>query len=509
MQATDGFPGDDFGVVVAADGDWFAVRSRLGTYVYRDLGSGPVLEVQFPSPEIQPNPGLSDSLSLKGDLMAAGYPQGDGPTPKQAPRGTVHIYRRANGLWAFEQELVSSDTVLGTNFGDAVDVDGDTLIVGAPRTTKIIDLPGGQQNAFTEGAAFIFERVGGVWTEITKLIPPDDPQDTVRFGNAVAIEGDFMVIGAFFDEPVTFQSGSAYIYRRIAGSWVFQEKLIAPTPIGGAQFGRSVSIHSGRLAIGAPRDLGTSDSSGKVYLYDLKPSGVELVQQLVPSSTVFGDNFGQDVALYGDRLVVGACYADSSVQDSGSVHVFDAVNGIWIPGPILESPQSIQAELSGWSVAVNDAGIYSGMLIAYGGQTGPAGSVRSWVGNNALNCKPQTYGQLEGASFDLTVTPVPAFLGQDWLLFAGPVTPVPFAYLLFGPQPNFLPVEGSAVLVDPGTYFLAPMGVVLGSYASNIPIPANLPELNGKTFYAQVGTLTDLVSPQLVLSPGLAVTLCP
>ena len=509
LVASDLAPGDDFGVMVAADGDVILARSRSAAYVFREQGGVYQFEQQLPSPEIQDNPGLGDSIAVQGDLIAVGYPQGDGEVVLEAPKGTVHLYRFDGSGWNFEDELISSDDSLGTNFGDAVDIDGDTLIVGAPTTIKIVDLGAGQQSAFAQGSAFVFERQNDVWVETQHLVVPDDAQVGLRYGNSVGIDGEYLAVGAFFDKPVDFQTGSVYLFRRVAGVWTFLEKLTAPDPVIGAQYGRAVSVDGDRLVVGAPRADGPAQGSGKAYLYDLSPAGAELVQQFAPANTSFGDSFGIDVDLQGADLVVGACYTDSAQLDTGALFHFEQFNGIWLESQKLESTQSALAELFGWNVTVTKLGVAGGMLRDYGAQIGGHGEVRLFQPDGSFPCTPSFYGQVEGVQYDLSMTPSPAPIGQSWNSFIAPVTELPFAFLMVGPEPGFIPVEDTAVLVDPTTYTLFTVPQFLDSYFASLPIPAGNPALVGKTFYVQAGTVESLVNGGLALTPGLKLTLCP
>lgn len=509
LAASDLAPGDDFGVMVAADGDVILARSRSAAYVFREQSGVYQFEQQFPSPEIQDNPGLGDSIAVHNDLIAVGYPQGDGEVVLEAPKGSVHLYRFDGLSWTFEDELISSDDALGTNFGDAVDIDGNTMIIGAPTTIKIVDLGGGQQSAFAQGSAFVFERQNGVWVETQHLPVPDDAQVGLRYGNAVGIDGDYLAVGAFFDKPVAFQTGSVYLFRKIAGLWTFLEKLTAPDPVIGAQYGRAVSVDGDRLVVGAPRADGPALGSGKAYLYDLSPAGADLVHQFAPESTSFGDSFGIDVDLQSADLVVGACYTDSSQLDTGALFHYQYVNGVWLESQKLESTQSSVAELLGWNVAVTKLGVAGGMLRNYGAQVGGPGEVRLFQPDGSFPCTPSYYGQVEGLQYDLTLSPSPAVLGQTWNSFVGQATEVPFAFLMVGPAPALIPVEDTAVLVDPTTYTLFTIPQFLDTYFVSLPIPADNPALVGKTFYLQAGTIESLANGGLALTPGLKLTLCP
>jgi len=177
-------------------------------------------------------------------------------------------------------------------------------------------------------------------SEVDKLVAPD-ADDSTSFGNAVAIDGDWMVVGAHEAYPDCLgpcDQGSAYLFRRIGGVWRPDMFLMGFDVDRNDFFGDAVAVSGDLVAIGAPNyDLGghrsegeseggdEDDHFGAVYLFE---GGME-VAKLEPSDAVRHDNFGLSLALAGDTLFVGSA---GPLLDMGSVYVFerDPMTGEWI-----------------------------------------------------------------------------------------------------------------------------------------------------------------------------------
>jgi hypothetical protein len=109
-------------------------------------------------------------------------------------------------VWTQQQKLVASDADADDLFGVSVGVKGDdTVVVGAQDHET-----GAGQNV---GSAYVFGRVGTVWSEHRQLLAPDGGAFD-NFGAAVSVAGDTVVIGAPFDDtPGGADAGSAHVFR--------------------------------------------------------------------------------------------------------------------------------------------------------------------------------------------------------------------------------------------------------------------------------------------------------
>jgi hypothetical protein len=104
------------------------------------------------------------------------------------------------------------------------------------------------------GAAYVFQRVGAVWTEMTKLMPSDNLAKGI-FGTAVSLRAGAVAIGApgltSLQTATPTTDGSVYVYHGAAAVWVEDNKIEMTTPTADAQFGRSVAIDDDYVYIGS------------------------------------------------------------------------------------------------------------------------------------------------------------------------------------------------------------------------------------------------------------------
>ncbi|MEW6747546.1 MAG: FG-GAP repeat protein [Planctomycetota bacterium] len=185
-------------------------------------------------------------------------------------------------------------------FGESVDIDGDTAVVGVPSSAS-------------GGRAFVFERRSGWWAS-TAILVASDVQPGDRFGEASAIDGDVIAIGA--PDRGNRKSGGVYIFRRDESGWL-QEALLEPlgsgTDLRDAHFGQSVDLEASRLVVGAP---GTYRKAVYTYEYD------GATWNLVAFNEDDAWRFGKAVRLAGDTLFVGSDASFSDADLSGAVHIF-------------------------------------------------------------------------------------------------------------------------------------------------------------------------------------------
>jgi hypothetical protein len=128
---------------------------------------------------------------------------------------------RAQGICEFQESaaLAASDAGVGDHFEEAVAIDGEWFIVGAPFQD------GAGSNS---GAAYLYryDPTGPSWVEHTRLLAPD-PGGYACFGSAVAIEGDRCAVGAKWDSESAPGAGAVYVFRRMEDAWSFDAKLLA------------------------------------------------------------------------------------------------------------------------------------------------------------------------------------------------------------------------------------------------------------------------------------------
>jgi len=182
--------------------------------------------------------------------------------------GAAYVFYRDQGgadNWGQVVKLTASDAEAGDEFGSSVAIDGDYVVSGAI----------GEDSGGTDrGAAYIFYRnQGGTdnWGEVLKLTA-SDPEDQDAFGGSVAIDGEFVVVGAFYEDGDEKNNrGAAYIYGRNSGGqdvWGQVIKILASDAGDGDNFGFSVAIEGNFVVIAVPYEEteGNTDR-GAVYIF--------------------------------------------------------------------------------------------------------------------------------------------------------------------------------------------------------------------------------------------------
>jgi hypothetical protein len=194
------------------------------------------------------------------------------------------------------------------------------------------------------GQAYIFHWDGSAWTE-QALLTGSDITGGNSFGRAVAMSGDSVIIGAY---------NAAYVFHRTGSSWVEEAKLTSPAATPG-MFGSSVALDGDVAILGDPSPGHHTTHPGEAYVFQRTGTAWGLQSPtLAAHDATPGDHFGHSVAISGSYLVIGAPDANSGGVDCGGVYVFRR-DGSWQPHSKLE-PVAPLHEVKGFggSVALND-----------------------------------------------------------------------------------------------------------------------------------------------------------
>ncbi|MEZ6018295.1 MAG: FG-GAP repeat protein [Planctomycetota bacterium] len=250
-------------------------------------------------------------------------------------------------------------------YGTACSVQGTRAIVGAPQDAGGSMCPTG---AGSGGSATIHELIGGEWTVTATLTSPN-PECEGRFGYDVSIVGEFAAVGApFEDVGGVSDAGRVYIFRRINGVWSHVQTLTELTAYDSARFGHSLSLDGASLAVGAIRSDAFGPDSGACYMYG-RVNGQYVFEDRVgpnaPGQPVPGNAFfGTSVAVAGPYCAVGAVYEGQI----GSAYIFErASNGTWsedakffAPAQALNSFFGVSVDLVGGVMVVGAEGVTNG-----------------------------------------------------------------------------------------------------------------------------------------------------
>jgi hypothetical protein len=309
------------------------------------------------------------SVAIDGDIAVVGNDQ-----------STIYIFERnGSGVW---EEVYWLDSNTGDHFGYSVSISGNTILVGARRNSY--DENGGDFEQYAGAAYFVNRDGSGNWNLGQKIVAADR-EDGDHFGNAVAIDGDYAIVGAHFNGTnangaiVGLHSGAAYIFERSGGTWSQVKKALAPDGEYSDEFGISVSLSGDYALVGleledypAPSQFEPGiGNAGAAYLFKRNSSGVwSYPTQLSASDKGSGDHFGNALSISGEHMIIGAIWdsfgsGQNTLSAAGSAYIFEqssvgieeATNNV--PLQLYPNPSSgvvvIQAD------NVEDVRVYDGL----------------------------------------------------------------------------------------------------------------------------------------------------
>ena len=331
---------------------------------------------------------FGNAVAISGDTLVVAAVQDDETSASNS--GAVYVYTRASNVWTLQQRLIASSATASAAFGRSVAVDGDTLIVGAS-----------QANSGT-GAAYVFTRSGNTWAQQQILLASDAAANDY-FGGSVAISGDRLIVGAERANVGTkIDVGAAYVFRRNGvGTWVAQTKLTPTTFTNDDNFGISVSISGATIVVGQPYLGEGVDSNKGAAIVFVEQAGTWVNQAtLVASDAKANDFFGRSVAISGDLLVSGSYFDDfSTVVNGGSSYLFRRTGSNWTQTDKLLGNDTELNDLIGSSVAMSAGATIVGAPFDGNAFGAEAGAAYAYTRNDAtatalaVNTSAITYGQ--------------------------------------------------------------------------------------------------------------------
>ncbi len=389
------------------------------------------------------------AVAVSGDTVVVGAPRENSsslgingsPNDLSSTSGAAYVFVRTAGGWsqqAYLKPAAVGSTQDGDQFGGSVAVSGDTVVVGAYKeasSTMGVN-SSADELAPGAGAAYVFVRTAGVWSQQAYLkptlaTPPFEDQTGNQFGVSVALSGDTLVVGSNQEYSITppatveADAGAAYVFVRSRGVWSQQARL-SPVAVGTTQagdyFGLSVAVSGDTVVVGAPFEasstLGVNStpnelagSAGAAYVFVRNTSGpVPLWFQqayLKPGAvgtTQAGDGFGRSVGVSGDTVVVGANGEDSSTlginstpnesaSAAGAAYVF--VRNTSGPVPLW----SQQAYLKPAAVGTTERTDIFGLSVAISGDTVVVGAPGEDSSTLGVNTTPNELASSAGAAY--------------------------------------------------------------------------------------------------------------
>ncbi len=435
-------------------------------YVFVRTGNSWVQQAYLKASNTDPYDYFGESVAISGDTIVVGARgeesastgvNGDQSDNTAYGAGAAYVFVRDGTNWSQQAYLKASNTDSDDQFGIAVGLSGNTLIVGANNESSSASGVNGDQednSSYGAGAAYVFVRNGTNWSQQAYLKASNtDVWEYDRFGESVAISGNTIVVGSAGEDSAAigingdqadnnaYSSGAAYVFVREDTNWSQQAYLKASNTDSEDEFGISTAISSNTIIIGAHHEDSAAtgvngnhaDNSaswtGAAYVFER--NGTDWSQQayLKASNPDDFDMFGRAVSISGDTLVVGAwgeesasmgVNGDQSSNDAysaGAAYVFVRNNMHWNQQTYIKASNTGESDEFGISTAIFRNNIVVGAWHEESAATGVNGNQMdnsaSWAG------AAYVFSDLGLNAFITNCAPVASGFMIEWLPIDG------------------------------------------------------------------------------------------
>ncbi len=248
--------------------------------------------------------GLGDDLpiALYGNTLVLGALHADPGGVLNA--GSAYVYKRTTGLFALAQTLTAPDGAARDQFGAALALEDDVLVV----TARIDD-----DNGDRSGSAYVFRRTGGGPFGFVQKLLPSDGAPRALFGEEVDVQADRILISS---------ERKAYVFEPAGNQWAESAILVPPlntfSPNGTRHIDISVGLWGSTAVLGWPRQVGPMGvGEGALFVYERDAGGWQAGPQLLYSNAVPRDYVGFDLGLQGGTLAASAPTDNSFIGPGG------------------------------------------------------------------------------------------------------------------------------------------------------------------------------------------------
>ena len=355
IVADDGEQNDKFGTSVSVSGEYILVGAEYentngivsagSAYLFKKDGNGRVSQlakIKASDPEAQDN--FGHSVAIDGSLIVIGSPNEDSAGENA---GSSYIYSiSADERVTQIAKLVASNATPNANYGISVAISQNKIVVGADKQSV---------NANNSGSAY-FYLVNGLSVTLKSIMTQNISGLNDNFGGSVAIDGDYIVVGAYGEDSLANDSGSVYVFKIDANTNSnFLQKLTAQSATNSDNFGISVDMSGEYLIVGAYQEDSVAQNAGSAYLFKRDVNDTfTLEQKIEASDATEGDNFGNSVSIYGKYIAIGAYKKSATLQNSGSVYVFEIdSNGLAVQSSKLNASDAQSSDYFGNSVSLS------------------------------------------------------------------------------------------------------------------------------------------------------------
>lgn len=400
LNASDGAADDQFGFSVALDADTALIgapaddvganANQGSAYTFTRSGTSWTQQPRLNHSPPAANDQFGSAVALSGDKALIGAPRRDFVNATAPDCGAVYDFRRSATGWAQSTRFFAPNPRTGMRFGVSVAMSGDTAVIGAALglTAQGVD----------QRSAYVFLQLGD-W-ELVRQFGPELGAADDRFGYAVALDGATVLIGAYRADATAIDQGAAYAFVLHDSRHVQQPKLIAQDGAELDHFGNAVAISGDTLVVGAENDdIGMNVNQGSAYVFTRNGASWTFQQKLTAAGNdgLANDYFGASVAIDGQTVAVGASGVNAG---RGAAYVFTRSGTVWAQQQKLAAGDGAVFDSFGFSVALGGNTLVAGAPLAVIGTKVNQGAAYVFTRNGAAWTEQRKLTASDGATDD-------------------------------------------------------------------------------------------------------------
>ena len=377
---------------------------------------------------------FGSSISLSGDTLAVGAYLEDSNSKGinlaednnlAEDSGAVYVFTRTEGIWSQQAYIKSSNSDTGDRFGYYVSIEDDTLAVGANyEDSSNSGIMADEEDNLAEnaGAAYVFTRVEGVWTQQAYLKASNTDAGDL-FGHRLAYANDMLVVAAIDEDSNSIgvngddqnnlieDSGAVYLFTRSENTWTQEAYLKASNPDPFDSFGQSLAVSNDMIAVGAwlEDSIATGvngdqlDNSGyntgAAYIFrkieKTWSQEAYIKASAVNNSSGDFEGFGFVLDFHENFLVVGSFWEDSDAtgvngdennelaEKSGAAYIYKRINNQWHQQAYLKPSNTRSDYWFGYSVDIYEDTLICGSVYESSDSTGINGDDSNNLANKS------------------------------------------------------------------------------------------------------------------------------
>jgi FG-GAP repeat len=286
------------------DGGGGGIDDTGAAYVYVWNGSS-YTETKVVAADGEAYDYFGDSVAMSAEAMVVGASGDDNAT------GSVYVYHWDGDSYDYQSKIIAESGATGDYFGYTVDVSGYNVAVGS------------YDNVADATGAYVYRWNGlDTYTEHKLTVPGDVA--CYSYGNSIAIDGGVVAVGARCEDGGNGSySGDVYVYHWNGVDAYDQEVILKASDANAYEFfGKSVAVDGDYIAVGAYGDTDNGIAAGAIYAYNW--NGVSYDEYKIIAEAGEDDYaldfFGESVAIDGDYIVVGASGDNEAGYNGGSAY---------------------------------------------------------------------------------------------------------------------------------------------------------------------------------------------